>query len=304
MAINSQSPWLDLPTDIFVYRDERYTVGQKDGVPFLTAGERKFTLSCHPYEPCLYIKDESGSMTAVHNSFDPSATLELFYNGRIVTSITGREYTVHDFCRMVEYAAGLVDVSIDDAERVFGAQKKKKEKQAEERNTDTSAVAEKNVICDDTALTIIDEYPDSVVDFCIVKDDIPYNGYQSHWRALVYACGHLLGGDDGWHYNMGKADAREIAAAELFSDDMSMERLTYRRAFLKPPYETDYTDADFDRINTALFPNGTDNLIVYEWTTDWSDYFDEGHEWWGALCVTVYDVRLDRFIVIMASSTD
>lgn len=57
-------------------------------------------------------------------------------------------------------------------------------------------------------------------------------------------------------------------------------------------------------MNAALFPNGTDQLEVYEWTTDWSDYFDEGHEWWGTLCLTVYDKSLDRFVVIMASATD
>ena len=34
------------------------------------------------------------------------------------------------------------------------------------------------------------------------------------------------------------------------------------------------------------------------------EYFDEGHEWWGALCLTVYDKTLDRFVVIMASATD
>ena len=36
----------------------------------------------------------------------------------------------------------------------------------------------------------------------------------------------------------------------------------------------------------------------------WSDYFDEGREWWGALCLTVYDETLGRFAVIMASATD
>ena len=39
-------------------------------------------------------------------------------------------------------------------------------------------------------------------------------------------------------------------------------------------------------------------------TVDGAEYFDEGHEWWGALCLTVYDETLDRFAVIMASATD
>ena len=43
---------------------------------------------------------------------------------------------------------------------------------------------------------------------------------------------------------------------------------------------------------------------MYEWTTDWSDYFDEGREWWGTLCLTVYDKTLGRFAVILASATD
>ncbi len=80
--------------------------------------------------------------------------------------------------------------------------------------------------------------------------------------------------------------------------------LNYRRAFLCPPQESRYTGKDFARVNAALFPQGTDGLEVYVWTTDWSDYFDEGHEWWGALCLTVYDSSMGRFAVIMASATD
>jgi len=56
--------------------------------------------------------------------------------------------------------------------------------------------------------------------------------------------------------------------------------------------------------NEALFPKGKEGLEVYEWTTDWTEYFDEGHEWWGTLCLTVYDKLLDRMVVIMASATD
>ncbi|MBQ4298326.1 MAG: hypothetical protein II771_08515, partial [Clostridia bacterium] len=78
----------------------------------------------------------------------------------------------------------------------------------------------------------------------------------------------------------------------------------YRGAFLYPPNGGWLRDTDFDRVNAALFPNGTDGLEVYEWTTDWSEFFDDGHEWWGALCFTVYDRTLDRFAVIMASATD
>ena len=81
-------------------------------------------------------------------------------------------------------------------------------------------------------------------------------------------------------------------------------RISYGQAFLLPPSGCEYTGKDFRNVNAALFPNGTDVLEAYEWTTGWSEYFDEGHEWWGTLCLTVYDNSLDRFAVIMASATD
>jgi len=80
--------------------------------------------------------------------------------------------------------------------------------------------------------------------------------------------------------------------------------LNYRKAFLYPPHENSYTGKDFVRVNSVLFPNGTDELEVYRWTTDWSEYFDAGREWWGTLCLTVYEKNLNRFVVIMASATD
>ena len=103
-----------------VYRDNDYTLFLEDGTPYLSAGGRRFLLSCHPYEPCLHITDENGAMTLVHNSFDPYGLLEVFREGRTVTSITGRRYSARDFCRLVEYAAGKGEMDIDDAEKLFG----------------------------------------------------------------------------------------------------------------------------------------------------------------------------------------
>lgn len=109
-----------------VYSDKRYVLEWVDDYPFLSVDGRKYRLTCHPYEPCLYITDEEGKKTAVHNSFDPDCVLELFRSGKTVRSITGREYKAKDFCRMVEYAAGRYDIGIDDAEKVFPAKTGKK----------------------------------------------------------------------------------------------------------------------------------------------------------------------------------
>ena len=154
---------------------------------------------------------------------------------------------------------------------------------------------------DDPFYRLLDEYPDLVVEYCIVENESRYFGYESHRRALKTAYGRLCG---NWEGDPAQAVGTSVAADTLFSSAYQDGTLNYRRAFLYPPHENGYTGKDFVRVNAALFPKGTDELAVYAWTTDWSAYFDEGHEWWGALCLTVYDERMDRFVVILASATD
>ena len=153
---------------------------------------------------------------------------------------------------------------------------------------------------DDPFYALIAEYPDLAVDYRIVKLE-RYCGYESHRDALKTAHAEL---DGDWIGDPAKAVGKRIDPAELFSSRYRDGTLNYRKAFLYPPHPNGYSGIDFVRVNDALFPNGTEALEVYEWTTDWSDYFDEGHEWWGTLCLTVYDKSLDRFVVIMASATD
>ena len=59
-----------------------------------------------------------------------------------------------------------------------------------------------------------------------------------------------------------------------------------------------------DKMKSGHGPNGFDKLEIFEWSTDWSSYFDDGLEWWGARCVSIYDKECDRFVVIAASATD
>ncbi len=298
--------------DIIVYSDGTYTLGQKDGAPYITVNGEIYKLTCSPYEPCLYITDKNGSMTAVHNSFDPYSLLSIFADGSTVTSITGREYTAKDFCDMVAYSANLYDISIDEAEKVFC--KKKTEANKTEQITEkkygdkTPWIDTSRIITDDPFNQLIENYPDCVIDYCIVINEHISSGYNAHRMALTQACRKLFVetfGEVIWRYDVGKSEALLISAEELFAPAGDVGKsLNYRAAFLKPPYTNNYTDEDFDKINDALFPNGIDTLEIYKWTTDWSEYFDEGHEWWGTLCVTVYDKSLDRFVVIMASATD
>ena len=147
---------------------------------------------------------------------------------------------------------------------------------------------------------LLAEYPDLVVEYFIVKDE-RYFGYASHKGALKTAFVILC---EDWDGDPDRAMCKSITTGSRLLSTGEGEKLSYRKAFLCPPHGNSYTDNDFERVNAFLFPNGTDKLEIYEWTTDWSEYFEEGHEWWGTLCLTVYDKTLDRFVVIMASATD
>lgn len=78
----------------------------------------------------------------------------------------------------------------------------------------------------------------------------------------------------------------------------------YWYALMEPVHGKRNKPEDFKKVNEALFPNGTDPLEICEWTTDWSDYFDAGHEWYGACCWSVYDKTLNRYAVLLVSATD
>ena len=78
----------------------------------------------------------------------------------------------------------------------------------------------------------------------------------------------------------------------------------YWYALMEPVHGRNNKPEDFKKVNEVLFPNGTDALDIYEWTTDWSDFFDAGHEWYGACCWTVYDKSLNRYVVMLVSATD
>ena len=166
---------------------------------------------------------------------------------------------------------------------------------------------------DDAFYRLIAEYPDVVCDYCIINAEdqhakesgvFPCRGAESHRLALECAARDLFEEGSEWSYDISAAKYRKLSGKALFAPAAADNWLNYRKAFLCPPHENSYTDKDFDRVNDVLFPGGTDDLEVYRWTTDWSEYFDEGHEWWGALCLSVYDKTLDRFVVIMASATD
>ena len=102
--------------------------------------------------------------------------------------------------------------------------------------------------------------------------------------------------------NDGRSSFYDYGCEWVFPNDGG--KIPYWFAFLETPHGTGCTPDDFRRVNAALFPGGAGTIEVFEWTTDWSDYFDDGHEWWGAGCWSVYDRHFDRYTVLFASTTD
>ena len=81
--------------------------------------------------------------------------------------------------------------------------------------------------------------------------------------------------------------------------------MTYWWAFIEPPYGVPYSKEDFRKINHALFPVQFRNeLEILSWNDDFSNYFDEGKEWWGTAMWSVYDKWMGRFVIIGASLTN
>ena len=153
-------------------------------------------------------------------------------------------------------------------------------------------------------------YDRCVLDYSILKST-SYNGLETHKKAVLFFMNNIWK-DSIISNNM---KAKLINPEDLFKlpDNYKKEKhyllgnicdRPYWFLFLNPPFQTNYTVNDFIKINNILFPKGKNNLEIYKWNVDWSTYFDDGLEWWGTMCVSIYDKLLKRFVIIFASSTD
>lgn len=82
----------------------------------------------------------------------------------------------------------------------------------------------------------------------------------------------------------------------------------YAYAFSEPPYGIQLEAAALNKLfldlSDELFQGFSLPITIWQWSTDWSNYFDEGHEWWGSHLWTVYAQGNDFIVGIGASSTD
>lgn len=159
-------------------------------------------------------------------------------------------------------------------------------------------------------------------DYIILSAESDYNGLETHKKAVISALEILNFRFASYELNIDvvedKMQASRISVEELLqipSDDHFSKRtkanrgynvsklIPYWHAFLEPPYGTSYSKADFVEFNNILFPT-KDDLEVYRWNDDFSNYFNAGKEWWGTGFWSIYSIRTGIFVVIGASLTD
>ena len=102
---------------------------------------------------------------------------------------------------------------------------------------------------------------------------------------------------------------KEMIENALTIDQEDKGQIGFVYAFLDPPYsfmcgKTIFEKGNFFLDFCRLLFTDISQIEIYKWSTDSSNYFDAGKEWWGAFFWTVYNPYWDRYIVILASTTD
>lgn len=168
------------------------------------------------------------------------------------------------------------------------------------------------------------KYEEIAIDYVILSTDGDYEGIETHKKAVIEAFGILNARNDAagidYKYELEPERMNAVSSsmedllqlpADGFYDSRTKENRAfsipsptpYWFAFLESPCGVPYLKSDFIAFNDVLFPN-KNCCEVYRWNDDFSDYFDEGKEWWGTGLWTVFDRTAKTVIVIGASLTD
>lgn len=122
------------------------------------------------------------------------------------------------------------------------------------------------------------------------------------------------------HWDEAKLTGKHVSFSEFWgADDVTAKPIAsnawsfsipsgYKTAFFLPPHALrgsfEETLKLFEAISHRVLGSRPEEAEVYSWSTDWSNYFDAGHEWWGSFLWTVQPTNSNRITVIGASSTD
>jgi hypothetical protein len=85
----------------------------------------------------------------------------------------------------------------------------------------------------------------------------------------------------------------------------------FAQAFTKPPYGLDRKNLSSLELNklflsiiVQLFDIFSGKTVIFQWSDDWSSYFDAGKEWWGSFLWTVHNTTQNYMVGVAASTTD
>ena len=85
--------------------DKRKLYFAEDGrTPMLDYDGATYSLSCHPYEPMLIIRNSGADVAYIHNAFYPDDEYKTLLKGQLVHSITGRYHNAERFARILTTA--------------------------------------------------------------------------------------------------------------------------------------------------------------------------------------------------------
>lgn len=184
----------------------------------------------------------------------------------------------------------------------------------------------KELLEDKIYTTLAQKYDELLLDYVLLSFDEDYCGTESHKKAVIEAISILNTrervGNSLLHpqffVDEEKMRCINYSTEDFFCDNNSSwitsenirvrqtpSHMTYWQAFSDPPYGVPYTKEDFHKINHSLFPVPfRSDLEIYSWYDDFSNYFEDGKEWWGTAFWSIYDKWMKRFVIIGASLTD
>ena len=171
--------------EILYQSTDIYLIKRKDELFFVEDGS-VYNISCHPYEPCLYLKLDNKIIAIIHNSFNTFEIEDVARKNSKIRAITGRDYDIKAICELLICAINSkkydTDISYLEkklSDEIFTPKMKQKQLLNEINNI--------KEITDDIFYEEYKKYNECVLDYCIVKIDSDYNAEKSHKEAVLFA---------------------------------------------------------------------------------------------------------------------
>lgn len=158
-----------------------------------------------------------------------------------------------------------------------------------------------------------------VFDFAVFRVlDNPLTGETLHRIAMAEFCQQI---EENYRqknpdfanglFKLDQARPVQLECSDIYA--LCAEDSWLERAFLDPPYRSTLNRADFHNWLDALQLRLDEGLEAWDWVGDpdlepeqsnWSRYFDEGKEWWGIWCISIYNPQQQTISVFAASASD